>query len=375
MKKCIVISDSFKGSLSSSGICGIVRQTDCPGWTLAAIPVADGGEGTVDCFLDACGGRRVTVDVSGPLGQSVQAAYAMLPDGTAVVECASAAGLPQVADHPDPARATTYGVGQLMRHAAENGAARLILGLGGSCTNDGGCGAAAALGVRFLDGTGQSFVPTGATLRRIAHIELSGLNRSFAALPLTVMCDIDNPMYGPRGAAYVFAPQKGADPALVEQLDQGLHHLARVIRQELGQEVSALPGAGAAGGFGAGCVAFLGGQLRSGIDTVLDTVDFDRRLPGCDLVITGEGKLDLQSLGGKVISGVSARCRRAGVPVLALVGLVELTPGQLAAGGLTDAVSINPPGITLDEAMDHAADNYRTALAQVLSRYMDSKQP
>lgn len=369
MKKCIVISDSFKGSLSSSSICGIVRQTACPGWMLEAIPVADGGEGTVDCFLDACGGQRIEVEVTGPLHHPVQAAYAMLPDGTAVVECASAAGLPQVEGHPDPAGATTYGVGQLMRHAAENGAARLILGLGGSCTNDGGCGAAAALGVRFLDGSGESFVPTGATLQRIAHIELSGLNRSFAALPLTVMCDIDNPMYGPNGAAYVFAPQKGADPSLVEQLDRGLVHLAEVIRQELGLDVSALPGAGAAGGFGAGCVAFLGAQLRSGIDTVLDTVDLDRRLPGCDLVITGEGKLDSQSLGGKVISGVAARCHRAGVPVLALVGLVDLPPAQITDGGLADAVSINPPEITLDEAMRSAADNYRAALAQVLHRY------
>ena len=366
MKRCLVISDSFKGTLSSPAICRIARSLAVPGWQVDALPVADGGEGTVDCFLDACGGRRVTAAVSDPFGAEMESFYGLLPDGTAVVECAAAAGLPLAEGRLEPERTATYGVGQLMAAALDSGAKRLVLGLGGSCTNDGGCGAAAALGVRFFDRQGRSLVPTGGTLAEIADIDLSLRHPALEHVPLTVMCDIDNPLYGAQGAAYIFAPQKGADAACVQRLDAGLRHFASVLRQRLGVSVDELPGGGAAGGFGAGCAALLGGTLRSGIETVLDTVDFDRRAAGYDLVVTGEGRLDSQSLGGKAVSGVAGRCRVLGVPAAALVGALALEPGELTALGLCAARSINPAGASFQDAKAHAAAYYRDALAKLL---------
>ena len=369
MKKCVVISDSFKGTLSSSEICTLARQAAhraAPELSLLALPVADGGEGTVDCFLQACGGQRCQAEVSGPFGESVQASYALLPDGTAVVECAAAAGLPLAEGRLDVMHATTYGVGQLIRDALSRGAKRLVLGLGGSCTNDGGCGCAAALGVRFTDRAGAEFIPTGGTLKDIHDIVVSGLLPRLREIPLTVMCDIDNPLFGPSGAAYVFAPQKGADARQVQVLDEGLRHLAREIERCLGVDVSGLPGAGAAGGFGGGCVALLGGRLQSGIETVLDTVDFDGQIKDCGLVITGEGRLDSQSLGGKVVSGVARRCRGAGVPVVAVVGSVELTAEEIRRAGLAGAVSINPAGMPFQQARLHAGEFYESTLERLL---------
>ena len=237
MKRCLVLSDSFKGTLSSPDICRIARSLHIPGWHIDALPVADGGEGTTDCFLDACGGQRIALPVSGPFGGTIDGFYGLLPDGTAVVECAAAAGLHQAEGRPDPEAATTYGVGQLLAHALDHGAKRLILGLGGSCTNDGGCGAAAALGVRFYDRQGRGFVPTGGTLADIEAIDLSGRHPGLRPGVLTVMCDIDNPLYGETGAAYIFAPQKGANDACVQRLDAGLRHLAAVLHAQLSAEV------------------------------------------------------------------------------------------------------------------------------------------
>lgn len=369
MKRCLVLSDSFKGTLSSPDICRIARSLHIPGWHIDALPVADGGEGTTDCFLDACGGQRIALPVSGPFGGTIDGFYGLLPDGTAVVECAAAAGLHQAEGRPDPEAATTYGVGQLLAHALDHGAKRLILGLGGSCTNDGGCGAAAALGVRFYDRQGRSFVPTGGTLADIETIDLSGRHPGLRPGVLTVMCDIDNPLYGETGAAYIFAPQKGANDACVQRLDAGLRHLAAVLHEQLDAEVDTLPGGGAAGGFGAGCAALLCGALRSGITTVLDTVDFDRRAVGCDLVVTGEGSFDAQSLGGKAISGVAGRCQKLRVPAAVLAGRVALTPEQWAPLDLRAVRSINPAGATLEDARVNAAAYYRTALETLLKEW------
>lgn len=369
MKRCLVLSDSFKGTLSSPDICRIARSLHIPGWHIDALPVADGGEGTTDCFLDACGGQRIALPVSGPFGGTIDGFYGLLPDGTAVVECAAAAGLHQTEGRPDPEAATTYGVGQLLAHALDHGAKRLILGLGGSCTNDGGCGAAAALGVRFYDRQGRGFVPTGGTLADIEAIDLSGRHPGLRPGVLTVMCDIDNPLYGETGAAYIFAPQKGADDACVQRLDAGLRHFAAVLHAQLGAEVDTLPGGGAAGGFGAGCAALLCGALRSGITTVLDTVDFDRRAVDCDLVVTGEGSFDAQSLGGKAISGVAGRCQKLRVPAAVLAGRVALTPEQWAPLDLRAVRSINPTGATLEDARVNAAAYYRTALETLLKEW------
>ena len=369
MKRCLVLSDSFKGTLSSPDICRIARSLHIPGWHIDALPVADGGEGTTDCFLDACGGQRIALPVSGPFGGTIDGFYGLLPDGTAVVECAAAAGLHQAEGRPDPEAATTYGVGQLLAHALDHGAKRLILGLGGSCTNDGGCGAAAALGVRFYDRQGRGFVPTGGTLADIETIDLSGRHPGLRPGVLTVMCDIDNPLYGETGAAYIFAPQKGANDACVQRLDAGLRHLAAVLHAQLGAEVDTLPGGGAAGGFGAGCAALLCGALRSGITTVLDTVDFDRRAVGCDLVVTGEGSFDAQSLGGKAISGGAGRCQKLRIPAAVLAGRVALTPEQWAPLDLRAVRSINPTRATLEDARANAAAYYRTALETLLKEW------
>ena len=372
MKKCIVISDSFKGSLSSGEICDIARAcfaevlSDCE---LTAIPVADGGEGTVDCFHQVCGGELVPVTVQGPFGQDMEAAYLRLDGGRAVIEMASSAGLPLVGDHKDPRVTSTYGVGQQIRHAVEQGSTQILLGLGGSCTNDGGCGCAAALGVRFLDRAGQAFVPTGGTLDQIAHIDVSGARQLLQTVKLTAMCDIDNPMHGPTGASYIFGPQKGADPAMVEFLDGQLKALDAVIQRELHRAVADVPGAGAAGAFGAGILAFLDGTLCPGIEAVLDLVDFDGKLKDCDLVITGEGRFDSQSIRGKVVSGVSRRAKRQGVPVAVIAGSVAEDVESVSAdpdSGVTAAFSINRQAMDYSESRPFSRRNYRYTLENLL---------
>lgn len=363
MRKYVIIPDSFKGCLSSEEICDIIareiRRRD-PEARVCALPVADGGEGTVDAFLGALGGEKVAVPCRDPYGRPLTAHYGLFPDGkTAVIEMAAAAGLPLVGEDRRVADATTYGVGQLIAHALKRGAERIILGLGGSATNDGGCGAAAALGVEFLDAEGKTFVPVGGTLRRIAHIRTGGLLPALRQAEVIAMCDIDNPLCGESGAAAVFAPQKGADAATVRMLDEGLAHMAAVIEMDLGHSLLTLPGGGAAGGFGAGSVAFLGARLQMGIEAVLDLTDFDRLAADAYLVITGEGRLDSQSLRGKVVVGVARRARALGVPVVALVGSSETDIAAAYDAGVTAVFPINPAPTTLSEALAHA----RTHLA------------
>ena len=371
MKKCIVISDSFKGSLSSRDICEIARTCFAkvlPDCELTAIPVADGGEGTVDCFHQVCGGVLVPVTVQGPFGQDMEASYLQLDGGRAVIEMASSAGLPLVGDK-NPRVTSTYGVGQQIRHAVEQGNTQILLGLGGSCTNDGGCGCAAALGVRFLDREGQSFIPTGGTLDRIACIDVSGARQLLKNVKLTAMCDIDNPMHGPTGAAYIFGPQKGADPATVEFLDGQLKVLDAVIQQELHRSVADVPGSGAAGAFGAGILAFLDGTLCPGIEAVLDLVNFDKMLDGCGLVITGEGRFDSQSIRGKVVSGVSRRAKARQVPVLVIAGSVaeEVEPISAdPASGIAAVFSINRQAMDYSVSKPFSQQNYRYTLENLL---------
>ena len=341
MKKCIVVSDSFKGTLSSQEICTLAAQrleAYFPGCEVVRIPVADGGEGTVACFHEACGGTLVSVPVSGPYGEAITAEYLQLPGGQAVIEMASAAGLPQVEDRKDPCKTTTYGVGQLIRHAVEAGNQNILLGLGGSCTNDGGCGCAAALGVQFLRADGSDFVPVGGTLSEVADIDTKEAEKLLAGVSLTAMCDIDNPLYGPTGAACVFAPQKGADEATVVFLDGQLRALAGVIEAKLGRSVAALPGAGAAGGLGAGMVAFLGAQLRPGIE-------------------------------GKVISGVAKHAKEKSVPVVAIVGGVLPEVEDLCddpALGLTAVFSINRQAMDFAQSRYASRENYTYTLNSIL---------
>lgn len=372
MKKCIIISDSFKGTLSSRDICEIATQGMSeffPGCQVVTVPVADGGEGTVDCFLEACGGTPVTLTVGGPYNEPVEATYLRLGADHAVVEMASSSGLPMVEGRKDPRKTTTYGVGQQIRHAVEHGCRTITLGLGGSATNDGGCGCAAALGVKFLDAQGQSFIPVGGDLDRIDVIDVSEARALLKDTRITVMCDIDNPMHGKTGAAYIFGPQKGADPEMVEFLDQQLQCFDQAIRRNLGVDVSRVPGSGAAGAFGAGMLAFFDAELKSGIETVLDIVDFDSLLTGCDLVITGEGRLDQQSIDGKAISGVARRAKRQNVPVIVIAG--SITPEMednptLYELGVSAAFSINRQAQDFGVSKAHSKENYAYTFNSIL---------
>ena len=345
MKKAVLIPDSFKGTLSSAKICAIMEEQikrHFPDCAVVGIPVADGGEGSVDAFLTALGGEKVYVEVVGPYFEPMRAFYGLIDEGrTAVIEMAACAGLPLVGDRKDPSKTTTYGVGQLILDAAKRGVKKIIVGLGGSATTDAGCGAAAAIGVRFLNAAGASFVPVGGTLKDVARIDMADSAAALAGVEVVTMCDIDNPMYGPHGAAYVFGPQKGADPAMVKFLDDGLRHLGEVIKTDLGRDLTAVPGGGAAGAMGVGMVAFFGSALQMGIETVLDTVGFDRIVADADAVFTGEGKIDSQSLRGKVVIGVARRAKKQNVPVIAVVGGADLDVDDAYDEGVKAIFTIN----------------------------------
>ena len=369
MEKILLVPDSFKGTLSSRQVCQVMAgqlRRFFPQAQVKSIPVADGGEGSVEAFLAAAGGERRTRTVTGPFGEPVEAFYGILGDGrTAVIEMAACAGLPLAEGRLNPERATTYGVGELLLAAKEAGCTKAILGLGGSCTNDGGVGAAAALGAKFTRADGTAFVPTGGTLGEIAALDVSPVAQALQGMELTAMCDIDNPLYGDAGAAAVFAPQKGADAARVARLDAGLRHLGQVSARCLGRDFSHLPGAGAAGGLGFGMAAFCGAQLRMGIDAVLDAVGFDSLLPGTDVVFTGEGKIDSQSARGKVVSGVAARCRKAGVPVVAVVGQIDQGFEEMYQQGLTAVFSINRAAQPFAESRFHAGENLALTMENI----------
>ncbi len=370
MKKILLIPDSFKGTMSSSQICTLMKKAIgeiFPQADAVSIPVADGGEGSVDAFLEAVGGVKKTVQVKNPFFEEMKSFYGILnctefnSEKTAIIEMAACAGLPLALGRFNPAETTTYGVGQLIEDALKNGCKKIIIGLGGSATNDGGCGAAAALGVCFFDKDGKSFVPVGGTLKDIKGIDISGLNPLLKETELTTMYDIDNPLYGRTGAAYIYAPQKGADEAMVKELDEGLKHLAEVVRQDLGVDIASLPGAGAAGGMGYGTIAFLGSKLKPGIETVLDTVQFDKQLEDADCVFTGEGKLDSQSLLGKVVVGVARRAKKKKVPVIAVVGDAESGVDSAYMEGITAVFSINRLAVPFSQAKTTAeADLFAT---------------
>lgn len=370
MNNFIVIPDSFKGTLSSSEICEIMRKSILkayPNAEILSIPVADGGEGSVDCFLQALGGEKVHVPVSGPFFETMEGFYGLINNGsTAVIEMAACAGLPLVENRKDPCAATTYGVGQLILDAAKRGVKTIILGLGGSATNDGGCGAASAAGFRFYNQEGNEFVPTGGTLVDIARIDASQKDASLKDLQIIAMCDIDNPMYGKTGAAAVFGPQKGADEEMVAFLDKGLRHLSKMIQNDLGKDVSTLPGGGAAGAMGAGMAAFFDSQLQMGIQTVLDVVHFDEAVQGTDLVLTGEGKIDFQSLRGKVVIGVAQRAKQYHVPVAAIVGDIGDNIEQAYEMGVSGIFSINRVAVDFSKAKLRAAQDMALTVENLL---------
>lgn len=371
MEKIVLVPDSFKGSMNSREVCAVMARQirlHLPGVAVVSVPVADGGEGTVDSFLAAVGGERIRLRVQGPYGREIESFYGMIDRGkTAVIEMAAAAGLPLAGKDLHAERASTYGVGQLIRDAAGRGVKKMIVGLGGSCTNDFGAGAAAACGIRFLRRDGTDFIPTGATLGEVEHIDRSGLLSQFQEIEIAVICDIDHSLHGPDGAAYVFAPQKGADAAMVKFLDEQLRAIDFVTRRDLGLDVSALPGAGAAGGMGGGMAAFFGAKIQKGIDAVLETVNFSEKLEHADLVFTGEGRIDSQSLRGKVISGAARYTKERGIPLIAVVGSAE--DGIDAAAydlGVTAIFSINHELADVETAKLCGRENLAAAMGNIL---------
>ncbi|GAB7126896.1 glycerate kinase [Silvimonas sp. JCM 19000] len=358
--KLVIAPDSFKESLSAAR----VAQAIARGWHSAwpetecvLLPVADGGEGTVDALVAATAGRLLRQSVTGPLGECVPAQWGLSGDGqTAFIEMASAAGLMLVPPAlRDPGSTTTYGVGELIRAALDHGARHIVLGLGGSATNDGGAGMLQALGMRWLDAAGKSLPFGGLALARLASLDRSGLDPRLATCRFDVACDVDHPLTGPHGASVIFGPQKGATPTQVKQLDTALSQYARVIEQSIGRAVANVPGAGAAGGMGAAALAFLQAQLRPGIALVLQTVDLARHLADADLVITGEGHLDTQTLHGKAPLGVAALARAHGVPVIALAGRVSADAAELQSHGIAAGFSIQPGPGSLDDALRDTA--------------------
>ncbi len=368
MKKCVVIPDSFKGTLSSPQICEVARR--CikeifPTCEVVSIPVADGGEGTVDCFLHSMQGEKVSMSASGPYFEEMVACYANFGN-IAVIETAATAGLPLVDKAKNPSKTTTFGMGEQICHAIKSGAKEIVLGIGGSCTNDAGCGCAAALGVKFYNKDGIEFIPVGGTLCDVTAIDTTQADALLENVKVTAMCDVENPMHGKAGAAYIYAPQKGADEKMVEFLDKGLKHLDGIIQKDLQKNVADIPGSGAGGALGAGAMAFLNASLRSGIETVLDTVGYDDKVEGADFVFTGEGRIDCQSLKGKVVDGVSKHSQQKNVPVIVLVGEVGEGIEEIYSKGVCSIFSINRVAEDFEKAKLHSEKNLNDTLMDIL---------
>lgn len=361
----VLVPDSYKGSLSSVQVADALTtgvERAAPDTRITTIPMADGGEGTVDALVAAKKGQRRQLSVTGPEHTPVTALYGLLEDG-AVMEMAAAAGLP-LTTAPNPETTTTYGVGELIAHLADR---QLIIGAGGSATNDLGCGAAAACGAQFFDAAGHIFVPTGATLGNIAAIDMTSMRRP---AQVTVMTDIDNPLLGDTGAAAVFAPQKGADAAMVQRLEHGAEHAATIIARDVGVDVTAIVGGGAAGGFAVGMHAFFGAKLQAGVDAVLDAVGFDALAETADLVLTGEGQLDGQSLAGKVPIGIA---RRTDKPVIAVVGSIGEGARACYDHGVTAMYGITPKPQDLDTALANTADNLADTAENILRTWLAAR--
>lgn len=381
MRKIAVASDSFKGSLTSLEVAHCVERAVhdvLPACEVVTADVADGGEGTMDTLQQTLGGERVTIDVKDPLGRIVPASYVVLADGvTAVLEMASASGLTLLApDERNPLKTSTYGTGQLIRNALDRGSKQFLVGIGGSATNDAGMGMLSALGYCFRDASGVELAPSGEAMQYVCMIDSSRIHPHLREAEFTVACDVTAPLFGPEGAAYVYAPQKGADPQMVEALDEGLRHFAGVAAGAMGRDCSHRPGAGAAGGLGYAFRQFLDARLESGVEMVLGANGFDNLITGADLVITGEGCIDSQTLTGKAPCGIARHAMRLGVSVLAIGGKVCIDKGQASEAGFMDVLQITPPDMPLAIAMkkEIAAENVYKAVSTWLQKHKKEKK-
>lgn len=371
MNKVMIVPDSFKGTMTSAQVCEIIKNTindyDSNIETLT-LPIADGGEGTLECIKNTLGWQEISTEVKGPFGDIITANYVISCDETktAIIEAAQVIGLELVTDNLNPCKASTYGVGTLIKDAIMRGYTNIIIGLGGSCTNDCGAGAAAAMGTIFCDKDGVEFIPTGNTLENVVSIDTSHCDELINNCKITAMCDVSNPLYGPNGAASVFAPQKGADLEMVAVLDYNLKTFSNTINNILNKSVANIPGAGACGGLGAGVVAFMNGELTSGIDTLLNIVNFNELVKDCDLVITGEGRLDTQSLKGKTVIGIASRIKDIGIdtPVVAFVGSNRLDYQTAKEHGISTIIPITPTYMLYEEARRTCFDNLKNAVVK-----------
>jgi glycerate kinase len=369
-----VAPDSFKESLSAIEAAECIAaglRKAAPRCEVVIVPMADGGEGTVSAMVSATEGRRLKANVTGPLGEPVEAEFGVLGDGrTAIIEMAAASGLELVSPGKrNPMLTTTFGTGELIRAALDAGCRKIIVGVGGSATVDGGVGMAQALGGRFVDAEGKPIGRGGGALAALHAIDLLDMERRLRETRVEVACDVNNPLTGPKGAAEVYGPQKGATPAMVFQLETSLQRLAAVIRYDLGVEVEELPGAGAAGGIAAGLVAFLGAELRPGVDVVIESVGLEEKMAGCDLVVTGEGKLDSQTAHGKAPAGVARLAAGLGIPVIAFAGCVEDHP-LLVAAGLGASFGIVSRPMPHAEALRRAPELLTAAAEQAFRAFL-----
>lgn len=363
--KFLFASDSFKGTLSSEQIITLLdaaAKNVFPDCETMGIPVADGGEGTIDAVISVLHGSIYEVDVHGPLMEEVVSRYGETGNGAAVIEMAAASGLPMVpVDKRDPRVTTTYGTGELIKTALDRGCRDITIAIGGSATNDGGMGAMRALGIHFLDENGEELPGCGNDLARVADIDISGLHSAVKDARFTIMCDVNNPLTGPDGATYTFGKQKGGSPEILDELEQGMIHYAALIREKVGTDVDQIPGSGAAGGLGAAFCVFLKAEMKSGIETVLDLIHFDELLEGVDLVITGEGRIDWQSAFGKVPSGIGNRCRKKGIPAIAIVGGMGDKAEMIFDHGIDSIITTINGAMGLDEALERAEELYAGA--------------
>jgi len=378
----LIAADAFKDALPAREVCAAIEKgvqlTDYQGIT-TTFPLADGGEGTAEILTRHAGGAPVETAVSDPVFRPVRAHYGRSADGKiAFMDMASAAGLQWLApSERNPLETTTYGVGEMIRAATLGGAEKIILGIGGSATNDAGMGMAAALGIHFLDEKGRRLRPVGKNLKKVARIDDTDFffhPKKIKRPVIEVLCDVQNPLFGPDGAAFVYAPQKGATPDMVRQLDEGLRHFARVLEAHFGRDFARIPGAGAAGGLGAGLLAFLNADLKKGIETILDLTGFDTALAGAELLLTGEGRLDAQTAQGKLIAGLCRHATRFGVPVIALCGALDARPDDLRRLGLTAAFSILNRPVSLKEALAQTADGLENLAFRVVQTWLAGKK-
>ncbi|PEE88212.1 glycerate 2-kinase [Bacillus thuringiensis] len=360
--KVVIASDSYKESLKAIEVCEAIERgfrAIFPNAKYVKIPIGDGGEGTVESLVDATGGRIISISVAGPLRESVQAFYGVSKDKkTAFIEMAAASGLQHVpVEKRNPLITTTKGTGELILHALNQGAEYIILGLGGSATNDGGAGMLAALGVRFINDKGEVIDPSGGTLHSIVAIDFSQMDPRLKGVKIEAACDVDNPLVGMQGASFVFGRQKGANVEMMKELDENLKHYANILKRYVSSDVSEIPGAGAAGGMGAAVISVLKGDLRRGIEIVLDYTNFDKHIEDADLIITGEGRIDEQTAYGKAPVGVAGRAKRFSVPVIAIGGSVSSDYSAVYEKGIDAVFSITTRPMTLDEAYRVAEEN------------------